>query len=108
MSDLDGEDAFRMVLERLTDAEINARRAIEGASAAVQKAHTAEEDRNRALRETAQLEGKEKARMPRLIELWNAANAVLPRLTVGNDDPYRDRLAKALQDAGPDCDQVPF
>ncbi len=109
MSDIDGKDAFEMLLDRLTDAinsERTERERAQDAQHALSNARRENQDMAQRLASAQTDLTRHATGLPKLAELLNAARAALPHLT--DFEGVRDRLKKAADEAGPWCDEIPF
>lgn len=109
---LDGDDAFDRVLDRMIDAERRAALAEELIRATDPSGtiRTLERDLNNALSDVAAHVAEHKDSLPKLWELWTAADDVAVRLRGGAaiEDAIMKRFTAALEAAREHCDQVPF
>lgn len=117
MSDLDGEDAFDRVLEKLMDANHSERLMREQLTQAHGQTRNVTDQATQLQRSVADLEAQFRDRAPALKELWASAANVRetvrgghPHTTVGPASDCMKRLNAALEAANIACDgdDIPF
>lgn len=106
MSDLSGTEAFDRVLELLTEANLNERRAREERDLAREQLAAARQESVRLNARLIEVDDARKRAEPLLSELWNAAQASATGPT--SEPIIRERLQKALHRAAGDCGEIPF
>lgn len=114
MSDIDGMDAFNRVLDEMIDAKVAEREARSQLSEAVSATRSAIQEASSAKDRYAAIDLRTKESLPKLKELYEAADAIPPLvgssgtvLTV--DHPAIERLKLALKGARDYCDvDIPF
>ncbi len=112
MSDLNGEDAFAKVLSELIDVSYQMRGSDQKNSEAQSRVRDLEADLEKARRAKAHVEHESAMALPKLKELYEAADA-LAKYASDSASPgmadLSDRVTKALKAARHHCDQeIPF
>lgn len=114
MSDLDGEDAFDRVLERLIEATNSEKTMREQLSAAENSLRQERARADNAVRQVEASAESNKRDQPKLNALWNAADEFLkytvltPDSRLTTPDGIRSKLQDALTAANDACDGIPF
>ncbi len=110
-SELTGEDAFDRVLEAAMDGRAELRLERDSRYQAESKLSAAATRVDNAEGRLSVLEREKKSALPRLAELWQAANAVSEASGLGDVIAMMEpmtRLREALKKAANDCDEIPF
>lgn len=111
MGDLEGDDAFDRVLDRLVEMT---KKVSQDEGALIEARMSATNARNAQTileRQVKALQQDQKEALPQLAELYAAAQACLPYIEDVISDGMRetrDRLKKALDEARRHCDEIPF
>jgi hypothetical protein len=115
MSDLTGEEAFDRLLTAVIDGASDLRKVqqerdflkdeIRQAEIAAAKAQSAQQD-SEAVR--SNLQAEQARALPKLAELWQAANAVVRFTAPEGEERAVERLRIALKAAADHCDEIPF
>lgn len=109
MSDLEGDDAFDRVLDRLVETTAKLNRD-EGALVEARTAATSARAAQTILeKQVAELKRSNEVALPYLSELHAAAQEALGFIAPEDGtEKVRDRLRSALAGAGRYCDEIPF
>lgn len=116
MSDLNGQDAFDRLLEVALDSRVSVVVAADARDRAQQAQREVERLAEQRFNKINELEGEKKRSLPKLAELWLAADQVRQQVAAGDQvgnhvvahSECMERLRTALAEANDACDQIPF